>query len=68
MGKCIGYEVTVNPGNDFLVQMTSDFVVTGKFLAWQEPKIENLALAAAAIAVGLAGIILPVWFMKRNNR
>ncbi len=66
VGECAGYEFTVKPGNDVLVQMTSDSAVSGMFTAWQEPPLEKQALALSLLAIGLAGIVLSIWVMRKK--
>jgi hypothetical protein len=66
VGECAGYEFTVKPGNDVLVQMTSDSAVTGMFTACQEPPLERQVLALVVLAAGLAGIAMSIWLMKKK--
>jgi hypothetical protein len=63
---CTSYEFIIEPGDDVLVQMTSDSAVSGMFTAWQEIPLEQQVLALTLLLVGAAGIIVPILFMRKK--
>jgi hypothetical protein len=63
---CTSYEFIIEPGDDVLVQMTSDSAVSGMFTAWQEIPLEQQVLALTLLLVGAAGIIVSILFMRKK--
>jgi hypothetical protein len=63
---CTSYEFIIEPGDDVLVQMTSDSAVSGMFTAWQEIPLEQQVLALTLLLAGAAGIVMSILFLKKK--
>jgi hypothetical protein len=63
---CTNYEFIIEPGDDVLVQMTSDSAVSGMFTAWQEIPLEQQILALTLLLAGAAGIVVAILFMRKK--
>jgi hypothetical protein len=63
---CTSYEFTIEPDDYVLIQMKASSPVSGMFTAWQETPLEKQLLALTLLSAGLAGIAMPIMFMKKK--
>ena len=64
-GNYTTYNFTIEPNNTLLIRLEATSTVTGKFTGWQEIPAEKQIIAVMIISIGLAGIGLLTYLIKK---